>query len=289
MPTPTLMRKSAWMLLLVLALAGCKQTMFSRLSEPEANEMVALLGQAGIVASKSPAGDAGFRLEVASSAFPDAVTLLKEHGLPRPAYANLGQVFKREGLVSTPTEERIRFVYAQQQELENTLSRLPGVVSARVHVVHPHNDPLADKPKLATASVVLIHRRDADLASSVSQIKALVGHSIEGLNHENVSLSLFAMADAIAPSPRAAHAANAAAASAGDRWLLGAWLTLAFAVGVAGTWGLLRLRSGSDGSAAMPSGTSTAGARRPARGSVPEAAARGAARGPVLGRDGGLH
>lgn len=285
---PTITRKTAWMLLLVLALTGCKQTMFSHLSEPEANEIVALLGQAGIVASKSAAGDAGFRLEVASSAFPDAVTLLKEHGLPRPAYANLGQVFKREGLVSTPTEERIRFVYAQQQELENTLSRLPGVVSARVHVVHPHNDPLADKPRLATASVVLIHRRDADLASSVSQIKALVGHSIEGLSHENVSLSLFAMADTIAPSPRAAHAANAAAATAGERWMLGAWLALAFAVGVAGTWGLLRLRSGSEGSAAMQ-GSSTTGARRTSRGGAPEAVARGAARGPALGRDGGLH
>lgn len=234
----------AWLLAMTLALSGCSQVMFSKVSEQDANEMIAVLGTAGVRASKSDAGDSSWKLEVASGDFAQAVLVLKEHGLPRPVYASIGQVFKREGLVSTPMEERVRFIYAQQQELENTLSRLPGVVVARVHVVTPQNDPLATTVKPSSASVVLIHRHGADLQSSVPQIKALVGHSIEGLSHEAVSMSLFP-----AKEMRMAVATDEGRdpwfAPGGDVLRGMSMLALAFAMGIAVTllgrnaWGRL--------------------------------------------------
>lgn len=226
--------------LLLLALVGCRETMHSKLSEQDANEMVAVLSVAGINAAKTEGADSTWKLEVEESDFARAVLVLKENGMPRTPYASIGQIFKREGLVSTPTEERIRFIYAQQQELENTLSRLPGVITARVHVVMPQNDPLAEKVKPSSASVVLIHRQGVDLSSSVPQIKALVGHSIEGLSHESVSMSLFASRG----QGTADDGRVAAALRAPDRFALvekGAWLLAGLAVGMMGAFGIPHL------------------------------------------------
>jgi type III secretion protein J len=100
----------------------------------------------------------------------------------------MGDVFKKEGLVSSPSEERMRFMYAMQQELSNTLSRIDGVVSARVHVAIPANDPLASNIKPASAAVQVLHRPDAKLEPITAAIKELVTRSVEGLPYDNVSV-----------------------------------------------------------------------------------------------------
>jgi type III secretion protein J len=175
----------------LFALAGCREPMFSRLSEQDANEIVAVLRQNNISVAKVAGIEQSWGLDVSSDDFARAMVVLRENGLPHAAHATIGELFRKEGLVSTPSEERIRFVFAQQQELENTLSRIDGVIAARVHVVIPQNDPLSETTKVASASVFLKHRTDVDLTASVPQIKALVASSIEGLPHENVSLSMF--------------------------------------------------------------------------------------------------
>ena len=221
------------MAVLVL-LAACREPMFSDLAEHDANEIVAALRQHGIHAVKVPGAEHRWGLEVGSDDFSRAVQVLKENGLPRPSHASIGELFRKEGLVSTPSEERIRFVFAQQQELESTLSRIDGVVSARVHVVMPQSDPLADTPRPASASVFIKHRADVDLTASVPQIKALVARSIESLPHENVTLSLF---------PARGGSAAAPAATGGDAvtWRGAAWVALAALAG--GALGVLGMRA----------------------------------------------
>jgi type III secretion protein J len=49
----------------------------------------------------------------------------------------MGKVFKREGFVSSPLEERARLVHAMSQEIANTINNIDGVVTARVHLVVP--------------------------------------------------------------------------------------------------------------------------------------------------------
>ena len=123
--------------------------------------------------------------------FSDAVRVLNAQGYPRESFDSMGQVFKREGFVSSPLEERARLVHALSQEISNTLASIDGVVAARVHLVVPDRHPLLDKPQPAAASVFIKHRPDKDLTPQVTQIKALVVNSLEGLSYDHVTVALF--------------------------------------------------------------------------------------------------
>jgi type III secretion protein J len=176
-------------LVAVAALCSCKSELYERLDERDANEMLATLFAAGIHAGKSTRDEKTWSVEVDEPDLPTALRVVAAHGLPREQFANVGDLFKKEGLVSTPSEERIRYIYAVSQELSNTLSQIDGVVVARVHPVIPANDPLATQIRPASASVFIKYRRDADLQALAPPIKNLIMRSIEGLQYENISLT----------------------------------------------------------------------------------------------------
>lgn len=175
---------------LILALCGCEHDLYSKLSEKEANEMIAVLAEDGIRASKEPADDKDWKVRVQEGDIPLALEVLRSHGLPRERLSNLGDMFQRQGLVSTPSEERMRYIHAVSQQLSGTLLNIDGVVAADVHVVIPANDPLSDTIRPSSAAVFIKHRADIDLSILAPMVKDLVAHSIEGLSHEHVSLSL---------------------------------------------------------------------------------------------------
>ena len=179
-------------LALVLLAACSQQELYGQLNERQANEMVAVLRNAGLAAEKSPSRD-GKAYVVSTNAhdFSRAVEVLHAGGFPRDSFDTLGQVFKKEGFVSSPTEERARFTHALSQELSNTLSNIDGVVQARVHASVPDKNPLADKPTPATASVFIKHRPGVDLSQQVGKIKGLVVNAMEGLPYDNVTVAMF--------------------------------------------------------------------------------------------------
>jgi type III secretion protein J len=176
---------------LPMLLAACSgHELYSQLTERQANEMVAALRSAGIDAEKT-SQEGHFSVLTARGDFTRAVQVLNAQGLPREAFDSMGKIFKREGFVSTPLEEHARLLHAMSQEISNTLANIDGVVTARVHLVVPERNPLADKPLPAAASVFIKHRPDKDLSAQTAQIKALVVNSIEGLAYDNVTVALF--------------------------------------------------------------------------------------------------
>ncbi|MDK3024215.1 type III secretion inner membrane ring lipoprotein SctJ, partial [Cupriavidus taiwanensis] len=178
--------------LMALALAACKVDLYASLNEPEANQVLAALTAEGIDAEKARAdtSEGQWRVRVEESQLPAALEILRSEGLPGERFASLGQVFQKQGLVATPTEERMRYIFALSQELSETLRNIDGVVTARVHVVIPASDPLSDKIRPSSAAVFIKHRADTDLRLLVPTVKDMVAHSIEGVTHDNVSLSL---------------------------------------------------------------------------------------------------
>jgi type III secretion protein J len=212
------MKKTTIALTAALALlAGCSnQELYSQLSERQANEMVAVLRSVGIDAEKR-SQEGKFSVHTATSDFPQAVRALSAQGYPREQFDSMGTVFKREGFVSSPLEERARLVHALSQEISNTVAQIDGVVSARVHLVVPERNPLSDKVTPAAASVFIKHRPDKDFAPQVAQIKALVVNSIEGLPYDNVTVALFpAESLPIAPPASATPAPAAPATSSSN-------------------------------------------------------------------------
>jgi type III secretion protein J len=68
------------------------------------------------------------------------------------------------------------------------VSEIDGVVSARVHVVLPDNDPLQRNAVPASASVFIRHEPSLDINTLIPQIKTLVANGIAGLTYEKVSV-----------------------------------------------------------------------------------------------------
>ena len=173
---------------IALAVAGCRTELYSDLPQAEANEMVSVLRLAGIDATRAP-GDGGMiDVLVTDADFARAVTLLREHGLPRAERVNLGEVFSGGGFVTSQTEERARFVYALSEELSQTLSEIDGVLSARTHVVLPTADPLSRSSTPSSASVMIRHHAGEPVDQLLAPIKQLVANGIEGLDYANVSV-----------------------------------------------------------------------------------------------------
>lgn len=171
-----------------LLLAGCKSELYSNLSEREANEIVAALLDAGIPAAKERTGADMITVTVDDQRFAEAMAILNQRGLPSATYQSLGDVFEKEGIVSSPVEERARFIYAMSQELARTVAEIDGVLSARVHVVLPETDMLGRDLKPSSASVFIRHDPNVPVDEFTGQIKLLIANSLEGLVYDNVTV-----------------------------------------------------------------------------------------------------
>ena len=176
-----------------LLLAGCgkETTLHSGLEERQANLIIAALLDAGIECHKTPGDEGTWNVDVAEAKFAQAVNILEREGLPRRPHQGIGEVFKKSGMISSPTEERIRFMDALAQDLAKTISGIEGVIDARVHIVLPENDPFARNSLPSSAAVAIRSRWDTDLTDLVPSIKGLVKNSIEGLTAEKIMVTVF--------------------------------------------------------------------------------------------------
>ena len=229
--------QAALALLMAVALTACsrKVELMASMPEPEANEVLAALQNAGIAAEKIAGKEGMVGVAMDADQVGRAVDLLREKGLPRERFAGMGQVFKKEGLISSPLEERARYLYALSQELGATLSQIDGVVVARVHVVLPERGSSGDPSIPSSAAVFIKHQEGYNLDVVQPQVRRLVTNSIPGLTPDKVSIVLVsAQSGKGRAAPPAAVAAEAPAS--GPMVALLAVL-LAASLGVAGFLG----------------------------------------------------
>jgi len=186
--------RRAWLLvawLCTLFLVGCEtRELHSNLLESDANTMLGVLLARDIQATKRQGKDKLFSVLVAKNQFARAVELLQWYGIPQESFNGIGRIFSKTGIVSSPTEEKIRFMYALSQDIAETLSHLDGIVTSRVNLVLPKNDPYSELAIPSSASVFLKCRPGFEALHLLPQIKALVMNSVEGLTYDRISVTI---------------------------------------------------------------------------------------------------
>ena len=187
-----LMRACLAALALASLVAGCGSyvELMASMPEQEANEVLAALLDAGIKAEKIPGKEGMVSLRVDKSEVARAVDTLRSKGLPRERFARMGEVFKKEGLISSPLEERARYLWALSQELAGTISQIDGVITARVHIVLPERSSAGDPSIPSSASVFIKHQPQFSIEPVLPQIRRLITTAIPGLTGEKVSVVL---------------------------------------------------------------------------------------------------
>ncbi len=211
--------------------AGCTSEIYHGLGEQEANEMIVVLEQRGIEASKDadPEGDAMWVVKTPSHARVEAWRVLESEGLPRPAVRGVGEVYPSGGLIPTESEERALLQYTTAQELRRGLLKLDGVVDAHINLVMPKRARVqlpGTVPPKPRASVVLRYKAAAEAGAppvSEDEVRQLVSWGVEDMEPESVAVVMKAESRSLAPiKPAALSQVGPIAVSTGTKgWLQG--------------------------------------------------------------------
>lgn len=184
-PTFAYTTKRVLLGLCVLALAACSKPveLQRNLAEADANEVIAELAEKQVQADKIQGKD-GVTVLVEQQDMARSVRILNAAGLPRVGQTTFGEVFRKEGMISTPMEERARYLYALSQELEHTLSLIDGVIKARVHVVLPEKIAPGEPTQPSSAAVFIKHVDTLDPDIILPRVRKMVASSIPGLHNK---------------------------------------------------------------------------------------------------------
>src|SRR4051794_7099120 len=163
-----------------MGLAGCGVELEHGLDERQANQIAALLDQAGIRADKQGQDDA-FTIVVPRAELARAVQTLEARDLPRSRI----KAPSASSLLPSPLEEKTRLAASEAARLEATLEILPQVSVARVHLALPPEELLpGDQPRVRpTASVLLKAHGDVPIA----EVQRLVARAVPSMQPADVA------------------------------------------------------------------------------------------------------
>lgn len=176
----------------VLLLTGCRETaLYTDLKQDEANQIVALLQTAGISATitEDVRGQSA-SVSVDPARATEAIGILARAGLPKQKTGSLRDILPKDTWMATPLEERARLGYGLSQELKSTLTSIPGIVDARVHLALAEKNALGETTADASASVLVRYDNQIMGGDFQENIKTLVGNSVAGLSYERVTVTM---------------------------------------------------------------------------------------------------
>lgn len=190
---PRALALSGLVCLLLTASACGEKAVTSVPTEPDAIEILDVLGQSGIEAEMRATGEGETRrweIVVDEGLFGGgeaalAVQVMRDHGLPRPEESDAGD----NGLIPSERAEKLREQRRIRGDIERQLRALPGVTLALVTVVLPQDPTLELNPYPATASVVINYQGQTPTFSE-QQIQNLVAKGVPNLKPQDVSVTM---------------------------------------------------------------------------------------------------
>jgi type III secretion protein J len=225
--------------LLCVASVACTVPVAGGLDEGEANRIVTALDHAGIEATKEgdPIIEGKFRVTVMKDEAQRAILTMQSEELPRPRALGILDAVDKGALVPSAAQEQAELVAGTAGDLERTLEGVDGVLSARVHLNVPPNDPLSGAVQPKTTASVLLEHRGATPPLTEASVARVVAGGVRGLAPADVAVVMIARP--APPHPAGAdmgHVGPIAVAHASMRLLqvsLGALVALVGVLGIA--------------------------------------------------------
>ena len=179
--------------LIVMVVSGCNDDkVLENLTQEQANQVLALLQQHNISASKNGTLKSGYSITVSPTENTAALSLINQYQLPWSAGVQIGDAFPDSALVSSPNAEQARIRSLQEQRLEQSLRIISQVVNARVHISYPaFSNDISHKKGLSHVAILIIYKGEIEENIFISQIKSFIKNSLDDIRYENISVVLF--------------------------------------------------------------------------------------------------
>jgi type III secretion protein J len=177
---------------LLAVLSGCSRTVATDIHERDATEIAVALRNQGIASTRSMTDSKKWAVSVDSNDWGDATSVMLSAGLPRAETQGYAELLKKDSMISSPSTEKAKLLFAASNELSRSLQDIDGVVSARVHLVIPDKDPFREKQRNSSASVLIKHSSEIKPADLEPAVRSFVSRSAEGLTPETVSITFVA-------------------------------------------------------------------------------------------------
>jgi type III secretion protein J len=185
-------KTNIFLLVILLSLSACNKdvTILQDLDQDTANDIILLLRENSIEAKKIEKNKLQ-SVNVSSTDETRALALINAYGKPDKKFKSLGEIFKKDGFISSPTEEQARLVYGLEQEISGMIAQIEGVINVNVQVALPtFKDDLWDtdnsKP---SAAILVIYLKKYRIDRHKERIKKLVSKAIPNLNINDVEIA----------------------------------------------------------------------------------------------------
>lgn len=182
---------------------ACSTQIQHGLEERDANEIISALVARGFEAKKVPekGKKPTWAIELDDVQATEAMRVLNELKLPRPARLKTQALAQSVGLIDTPGAERLRQLEAQEGDIEESLETMDGVASVAVELVVPA-PPRPGQVAVPSKASVLVRVQPIALEKLQMQraeLRALVAAAVDGLSPDDVVLVIDPVTIPIAP------------------------------------------------------------------------------------------
>ncbi len=159
-------------------LSACNdEKLLFNLTQEQANQVLAVLQQHNVSASKEGTLKAGYTVAVNKSESTAALSIINQYQLPWSADVQIAQAFPEGALVTSPNAEQARVISLQEQRLEQSLRMIAQVVNARVHVSYPAFNNDSSRTPTGHVGVIITYKGEIDDNLFIPQIKHLIKNS----------------------------------------------------------------------------------------------------------------
>lgn len=189
-----LTRKISLITILLISLFvfnGCSDKKIQSVDEEtEANEIISVLRQYGIIAHKGESGEGekkvyDITIEGGDEEYGAAIQLMEDHCLP----LRLPPKVESGGLVSSMEVEKAQQLRRTEIDLVSQIRSFPGTTCVKVTIGTGEDDSLSLNPYKTTASVSVKHKTEK-YPINENQIRSIVAGGVSGLDPDKVTVSL---------------------------------------------------------------------------------------------------